>query len=150
MAVVGWLNALRRERLEPPNVPTDWVQRELWRGWGSPENLIRGESRHQQVFLRRWSIDPDRQHWEPVPVELIREPKNPVDRFAVRAELAGEPIGYLAREVAQVFSPQLDRAGRDHFSVAGVVCGGSKRAPSFGLHLWLDQRLSEAPAWQAE
>ena len=133
--------------LQAANVPPDWLQSALWRSWDSPLNLIRGESRHQDVFLRRWSISPTTQHWVPVAVALIREPKNPVDTNAIRAELDGEQIGYLAREVAGVFSPELDRAGREQFTVAGVVCGGSVQAPSFGLHVWLDKRLSEAPTW---
>ena len=129
-------------------MPIDWVQSELWRSWDRPANLIRGESRRQDVFRRRWSISPTAQHWEPVAVDLIREPKNPVDQNAIRAELDGEQIGYLAREVAQIYSPLLDRVGRSHFTVAGVVCGGSADAPSFGLHVWLDKRLSEAPPWK--
>lgn len=139
---------LPNSQLQAANVPPDWLQLALWRSWDSPLNLIRGESRHQDVFLRRWSINPTTQHWVPVAVALIREPKNPVDTNAIRAELDGEQIGYLAREVAEVFSPQLDRAGRVQFTVAGVVCGGSADAPSFGLHVWLDMRLSEGPAWE--
>ena len=134
--------------LQVANVPPDWLQSALWRSWDSPLNLIRGESRHQDVFLRRWSINPTTQHWLPVAVSLIREPKNPVDTNAIRAELDGEQVGYLAREVAEVFSPQLDRAGRKQFTVAGVVCGGSAQAPSFGLHVWLDKRLSEGPSFE--
>lgn len=133
--------------VQAANVPPDWLQSALWRSWDSPLNLIRGESRHQDVFLRRWSINPTTQHWVPVAVDLIREPQNPVDTNAIRAELDGEQVGYLAREVAEVFSPQLDRAGEQQFTVAGVVCGGSGQAPSFGLHVWLDKRLSEGPAW---
>ena len=135
-------------QLEAANVPIDWVQSELWRSWHPPANLIRGESRRQDVFRRRWSISLTAQHWEPVAVDLIREPKNPVDQNAIRAELDGEQIGYLAREVAQIYSPLLDRVGRSHFTVAGVVCGGSADAPSFGLHVWLDKRLTEAPPWE--
>lgn len=138
---------LPNSQLQAANVPPDWLQSTLWRNWDSPLNLIRGESRHQEVFLRRWSIDSATQHWVPVAVALIREPKNPVDTNAIRAELDGEQVGYLAREVAAEFSPQLDRAGRERFVVAGVVCGGSADAPNFGLHVWLDKRLSEGPPW---
>ncbi|TAN33907.1 DUF4236 domain-containing protein [bacterium] len=133
--------------LAAANVSPDWIKQKLWRGWDSPANLVRGESRHQDIFLARWSIDPKRQHWEPVAVDLVREPENPVDQNAVKAEIYGRQIGYLAREVAATFSPQLDRAARSQCTVAGVVCGGSADAPNFGLHLWLDKRLTEAPAW---
>jgi hypothetical protein len=136
-------------RLETANVATGWAQSELWRSWGSPTNLIRGESRHQDVFLRQWRIDPTHQHWEPVAVDFIREPQNPVDPNAIRAELEGKQIGYLAREVAEIFSAQLDRAGCTRFTIAGVVCGGSTDAPTFGVHVWLDKRITEAPAWAA-
>jgi Protein of unknown function (DUF2510)/HIRAN domain len=134
--------------LQPANIRPDWIEHGLWREWDPPLNAIRGESRHQDVFLKHWRILEDEQHWEPVPVVLIREPQNPVDRFALRAEMRGEMVGYLAREVALEFSPQLDQAGCDRFSLPGVVCGGCTDAPSFGLHLWLNRRLSSAPAWR--
>jgi hypothetical protein len=41
--------------------------------------------------------------------------------------------------------PQLDEARLTAFGVAGVFRGGATRAPSVGLHLWLDRRTTPGP-----
>ena len=82
----------------------------------------------------------------PVPVAFIREPENPYDRNACRAELQGERIRYLRRELAAHLAPALDSARCPLFEVCGVVRGGSPRAPNLGVHVSLDRLLTPGPS----
>ena len=77
---------------------------------------------------------------------LCREPNNPVDRQAIRVEVNGQQVGYIAQEFAGSMSPGLDKAKCKEFVVAGVIRGGADEAPSFGIHLWLGRRLSPGPS----
>jgi hypothetical protein len=68
----------------------------------------------------------------------------------MRVEIRGEHVGYLAREMAAQLSPALDKAKCREFAVAGIIRGGSPRAPSLGVHLWLGRRLSPGPIIQVD
>jgi hypothetical protein len=85
-----------------------------------------------------------------VEAKLRREPRNPIDKNAIRIEVRGELVGYLARELAEQMSPVLDKVNCREFAVAGIIRGGSSRAPSLGVHLWLGRRLSSGPNIQLD
>lgn len=42
---------------------------------------------------------------------LVREPRNPHDRNAIRVDVLGETVGYMPREYAAMLAPRLDKAG---------------------------------------
>lgn len=136
-----------RRKLADPNVPVDWIESGIWNSWGSPLNAVRGESLRQDEL---WSLcagdkPPERGYTICVEATIRREPTNPVDRNALRVEVNGMHVGYLAREIAARVSPGLDRAGCKHFVVPAVLRGGGAEAPSLGLHVWLDKRVSAGP-----
>jgi hypothetical protein len=140
----------KRYKLADPNVPSDWASSDLWRSWEVPLNVVRGESRRQTAL---WAMcgEPRRQGYlVAVEAKLRREPKNPVDKHAVRIEIQGEHVGYLARELAAQLSPALDKANCREFAIAAIIRGGSHRAQSLGVHLWLGRRLSPAPEIQLD
>jgi hypothetical protein len=140
----------RRYKLADPNAPNDWASSGLWRSWDAPLNVVRGESQ-RQAALRAMCGAPRKQGYlVPVEAKLRREPKNPVDKHAMRVEIRGEHVGYLARELAAQLSPALDKANCREFAVAGIIRGGSPRAPSLGVHLWLGRRLSPGPDIQLD
>jgi hypothetical protein len=138
----------RRYKLADPNAPSNWSSSGLWRSWEAPLNVVRGES-HRQEALHAMCGSPRAQGYlVPVETNLRREPTNPVDKNAIRVEVRGEHVGYVAREIAAQMSPALDKAKCREFAVAGIIRGGSPHAPSFGLHLWLGRRLSPGPQIQ--
>jgi hypothetical protein len=68
---------------------------------------------------------------------LVPEPTNPYDRNAVRITLSGRTVGYLSREEAVQYQPQLLdllQAGRLG-SCPAYVCGGGDRYYGVFLHL---------------
>jgi Protein of unknown function (DUF2510)/HIRAN domain len=138
------------EPLHPANVPPDWIERALWSQWANPANAIRGESQHQATISRLPGVTPglvDDIRFEPVAVELIREPDNPYDRLACRALVAGNMVGHLSRECASILAPQVDAGGATSWIVCGAVVGGSVGATMYGVHVWLDRRLTKGPDW---
>ncbi len=78
----------------------------------------------------------------PIEVDLIREPRNPYDGNAIRAEVRGWHVGHIAKEIAFQIAPVFDRGRLSRIRVCGVLRGGSKSAPNLGVHIWLDRRLS--------
>jgi hypothetical protein len=135
----------KRPKLAEPNTPATWAETGAWRGWEPPLNVVRGESRRQDVLARY--CGPPNQHGYLVPIgaTLCREPGNPVDRNAIRVEVDGAQVGYIAEEIAAQMSPLLDRGKCAKFSVAAVIRGGAVNAPSLGMHLWLGRRITPGP-----
>jgi hypothetical protein len=80
-----------------------------------------------------------------VPATLVREPANPYDGNAIGVEVAGRVVGHVRRAIAAQLAPALDVGRCPRFTVCGVIRGGSDEAPSLGVHLWLDRRLSDGP-----
>jgi hypothetical protein len=136
--------------LQGPNTPADWIERRLWLQWDHPANAIRGESKYQDAISKLPGVTPglvEDVRVEPVAVELVREPDNPYDRFACQALVAGHMVGHLARECASVLAPQADAAAVKAWTVCGAVVGGSYGADMYGVHVWLDRRLTIGPHW---
>ena len=130
------------------NTEVEWAQRNLWLGWPPPQNAVRGESHYQDAFRELvGQIREGRQHQDPVEVQLLREPDNPYDRLACMATVKDRLLGYLARDIVTKLTPVVDAAGVESWTVAGIIVGGCVDAPTFGLHLWLDRRLSPGPQW---
>jgi len=140
----------KRPQLAPPNVPTDWVQSNAWISWEAPLNVVHGESHRQEAIAQFCGPRKDHGYLVPVCAILRRERNNPVDRNAIRVDIGVTQVGYIAKEFASQMSPLLDKGKCNEFTVAGVITGGAFDAPSFGVHLWLDRRVSPGPSIQIE
>jgi hypothetical protein len=127
-------------------VPEDWVESEVWRTWPAPLNLIRGEAHYSEV-LRRYT-GPPREHGYlvPVPVTLKREPANPYDPNAIRAEVGGELVGYIMREAVPKIAHAFDTLELEEVCLAGLIRGGSTDRPNLGIFVWGRKRLTACPA----
>jgi hypothetical protein len=138
----------RRVELAPVNVPDDWATGDAWRAWPSPRNWVRGESHHRKELRQLCGGEPrGTGYLMPVEVDLIREPRNPYDRNAIRVEVDGWHVGYIGREIAMQLAPVFDSGRLSEVRVCGVLRGGAKTAPDLGVHIWLDKRLS--PGFEA-
>ncbi len=132
----------------PTDTPPDWDRSGVWLSWEPPLNAVRGESHYQDALLALAGEPPEAGHLLPVAVALVRDPDNPYDPNALRAELDGTLVGHIARDLAALLSPAMDSAGCAVLTVPGLVRGGSVGAPSIGVHLWLRRRLSAGPDLQ--
>ena len=120
---------------QEPWWPTDWAT------WPAPRNLIAGESRYQDALQRICGERCESGYLIPVEVVLRREPQNQYDPNAMRAEVRGQHVGYLRRQIAAVVAPALDDHGIASVTVCGLIRGGSIGADMIGCHLWLDRPL---------
>jgi hypothetical protein len=88
---------------------------------------------------------PENGYLIPLSVRFVREPANPYDRNALRAEVDGLLVGYLQRHIAAQVAPALDRFGCREFNVCGLIRGGEPDAPNLGVHVWLGRRTTAGP-----
>jgi anti-anti-sigma regulatory factor len=135
-------------KLLQPNVPKDWQRSQLWRKWEAPLHLVRGERYYQQALRQLAGPPRVNGYLRPVAVDLVREPANRYDPDAIRAEIGGQLIGHLAKELAANLSPQLDRADCRVVTSPGVIRGGSWDRPALVVHLWPRRQLSPAPEFE--
>jgi hypothetical protein len=139
---MGLFSRKRRQQAiepEPPNVPDDWKDPDIWAEWDAPCNWIAGESKYPQAFAALAGEPREAGYLIPVNVVLEREPRNQYDRNAIVATADGHKIGYIGRDVAGVLAPALDGAGVTRLCVCGIVRGGYTRRKNFGVHIWLDK-----------
>lgn len=149
---MGILDRLRTNRpaLAAPNTPESWRTQNAWcESWGSPRNLIAGES-HRQAELRRLAKCKGR-CLRLVDVVLAPEPENAYDSNAVAAWVDRVQIGFLRANVAAGLADVCHefRIGVPTFAVAGVIRGGwdYHDAPgNIGVHVWLDRLITPGPA----
>src|SRR5206468_7735447 len=127
-----------------PNLSDGW-ERDEWRSWEAPVNLIVGESHYEATFHDLAGSPRREGYLKPVLVILMRDPGNPYDSNAVRAEVGGHPVGYVGRATAAILAPRLDRLGITSLTLAGVIRGGSTSAPNFGVHIWTERRATSCP-----
>lgn len=127
------------------NVDPEFNKFEDWRSWEPPLNIVRGESYRQKALQQFASKPRSNGYLVPVRVQLSREPSNKYDPNAIKVEIKGSHVGYIAREVAAKMAFSMDAMHIQSFVVAGLIRGGSFKAPSLGVHIWLDKRLSKAP-----
>jgi hypothetical protein len=121
------------------------TQRQKWflDGSGSYDLAIVGESHYQQHLERLVG----RRHPEGVQIEceaeLYLEPNNPYDPNAVRVDIGGQAVGYLARELAPQMRALLGRSGLGPGARVGVraVIVGGRTGQSYGV--WLDVDTEE-------
>lgn len=141
--------SLFRRRTQPQlpaaNVAPDWADSEAWLAWEPPRNLVVGESHCQDALVKLAGPPCEDGYLLPVRVDFVREPSNPYDSNAIRAEIAGKQVGHMAKELAAKLAGPLDGERCSRFSVCGIVRGGWPDAPSFGVHVWFDRRVSEGP-----
>lgn len=144
---MGFFDYFRRAKLElaPANVPTSWDRDESWRDWEPPGNFVVGESHYTEALATLAGPPCENGYLLPVAVTLVRDPANPYDGNAFRAEVEGRHVGHLARHLAAQLAPPLDACGCARFEVCGLLRGGSHRAPNVGVHVWLDRRLCPGP-----
>ncbi len=77
----------------------------------------------------------------PVGVTLRCEPRNDHDRNAIRVEVLGLHVGYIARHGAAKLSPMLQRSNRGVVECQGLVVGGWKDESSeghYGIRAYFD------------
>lgn len=129
--------------LAPPNVAPGWTSG-AWGEWDPPVDAVRGESHHREALLQVFG-SPGLNMKTAVEAVLTREPLNPYDRNAVRVEVAGAHVGYIAKELAEQLSPHLDGIGCPSFSVAGLIDGGGYGGGGPDVWLWFDKRLTTGP-----
>ncbi|MFD0274654.1 HIRAN domain-containing protein [Kitasatospora sp. NPDC127111] len=100
------------DRPPSPTIPTDRPHREPV---GTPWQLhtagffrqnVAGESYHD-VELRR-IVGPEPAGEKLMVAELRREPRNPHDRNAIRVLIDGNLVGYIPREEAPAYQPELE------------------------------------------
>lgn len=106
--------------------------------------MVRGEEHRQENLqrfagpVRRWG------YLVPIDVVIVREQGNPYDPNAIRVEIQGLLVGYIAKEIAAALSPALAREHCQSLNLAGIIRGGAPNAPSLGVHLWPGRKLSAA------
>lgn len=71
----------------------------------------------------------------PVTARLVPEPRNPHDSNAVRVDVDARPVGYLPRDVAPEWQPDLLRLAADGCVAEcdAYIMGGGDRY--YGIHL---------------
>ncbi len=116
-----------------------------WRTWDRPVSIVHGESHYRDALRSMTGPPRSRGYLVPVEVVLRREPTNPYDANAVRVEVQGRHVGYIARDLAGDVTNALALCGGS-CSFAGLLRGGYTGARDVGVMLWLDQRLSDAPS----
>lgn len=122
-------------------VRSDWIEARAWLNWEAPRNYVAGEASYLTALRALTGPPCESGYCIPVVVRLVREPRNPYDSNAIRAEVGGTCIGYLRRHLAGQIAPALDRSRVREFEVAGLLRGGSTSAPNVGCHIWLDRAM---------
>lgn len=116
-----------------------------WHEWEPPYGAIKGESHYRQNLMRLAGPPTEDGYTLPVVVTLRRDSENAHDANAIRAEVEGLQVGYIASEVASELALEMDSMGCTECNVAGVIRGGSFTAPDYGVHLWPHRRLGAGP-----
>jgi hypothetical protein len=99
-----------------------------WENNGYREVEVVGESNYQAQLTRIVGNPNDDGVDVPCLALLVPEPTNPYDRNAVRVDIDGGTVGYLARQDAVLFKQRLDSHGLSDAttSAPAVVLGGRK------------------------
>jgi hypothetical protein len=111
-----------------------------------------GESYRQEAIERIAGPKAPEGKQTPVGVTFRCEPTNEHDRNAIRVEVLGQLVGYVARDVAERLSPALLRQAGGALEGRGLVVGGWREANSegsYGVRAWITveeaTRLGLAP-----
>lgn len=140
-----WMLA-RLRGIQEANLHAAWLETDQWRRWSAPSSIVRGESFYQETLVRLTGPPRRNGYLRPVDVTLRREPDNEHDFDAVRVEILGELVGYVAKEFASDLAWLMDGLTCPVCVVAGVIRGGYTRRPNLGVMLWPGQRVGKGPA----
>ena len=145
---MGILNRFKKDGLTKPNTPMNPVDRSAWLQWGAPVNVVVGEQHYRDTFIELLGEPRDWGYLQLVPVSFVREPDNEHDPNALKAQLGEFKVGYLRRELAEVYAPVLDTAAVGEFMVAGVVRGGNTHydgADGYTVQIWPNRLMTRGP-----
>jgi hypothetical protein len=131
-----------RNKSANASTPPDWIERHLWVTWEAPRNYVAGEASYLPALTSLAGSPCEDGYCIPTPVDLAREPTNPYDPNAIRAEVRHTHVGYLRRHLAAQLAPVLDDADAARITVCGLIRGGSMTAPNLGCHIWLNRSLT--------
>jgi hypothetical protein len=84
-----------------------------------------------------------------VGVTLRCEPSNPYDANAIRVEVMGQHVAYVAKAQAGWLSPRMRQTCGGIVEVSGLIVGGWKDDVSeghYGIRAWIDERDIERVA----
>lgn len=134
-------------RAEAPRVEATWLQPYSLRAYGYLFDVV-GESHYQQALETVAGGRTDEGARCPlVTALLVREPRNPHDRHAVRVDVGGQPVGYIPRDDAPFFAEFLKRVEAEQalatcraWLTGGWDRGGGDRG-HFGVRLDLHPDL---------
>jgi hypothetical protein len=129
------------DRGVPAATSTAWIDERAWLSWEAPRNFIAGEQSYQDALVALVGRPCESGYCRAVVVDLVREPRNPYDANAVRADVGGRTVGYLRRHLVAQLAGPLDDARVQRFAVPGVIRGGSLMADLLGCHVWLNRPL---------
>lgn len=103
-------------------------------GDGSYETEIVGESHYQDALRAIAGPEAPSGHQLEVRAQLIPEPSNPHDGNAVAVFINGQKVGYLARDLAAVWTALLIRRGHPSatMEVDALITGGWRRERADG------------------
>lgn len=76
----------------------------------------------------------------PVEVTLRCEPTNQYDEHAIRVEVTGQHVGYVARDQAALLCKPLTAASRGVIEAQGLIVGGWRDGDSeghYGIRVWI-------------
>lgn len=143
----------RDTTLPPQKVPkeevvtSDFLQNVLpepYRTWGTPSNLIIGESHYLRAFRAITAARVRGPHRILFPVDVLmeREPDNPHGSESITGRINGHIVGHLAKEVNLMLAPIMDCKPNSSFFLPGIIdmfpsSVGSGKA--FACHLWHDE-----------
>lgn len=77
---------------------------------------------------------------------LVREKDNQYDKNAVRVQnKAGEHLGYLKKELSEVFAPRMDSGGFDYECFVKEVTGGDEKGKmNIGINIIILEKAKNA------
>lgn len=115
-----------------------------WAGETPPSTCIVGERHYGSNLAKAIGRRRERGYLQAVDVTLVRDPNNQHDANAIRAEIGGLQVGFVAKDVAADLAPALDAAGAAQCVVPGIVRDGTSEASPRGgkphrIEVWLDR-----------
>lgn len=136
----------------PKPEPQARVPQIVWRPGSYPMDVV-GESYYQAALTKIAGGHNRHGHELEVVAHLVREPMNAQDKNAVRVEISGQKVGFIAREQAERISGAILERNLDRVACLAQVRGGWRTnqydAGHFGVRLsvpnhgWIDFGIGE-------
>ncbi len=137
-----------KSRLLKANVGDDWMTTGEAKSWPWALGIIVGES-FKQDPLKSLVSESTGYVKKLVEVTMTREPENQYDSNAIRAEIQGQQVGYVAKEIAADMAPRMDTLGLTSVRHPGMIVGGKGKdhaSEGYGVWVWTSRRLTEGVA----